>query len=338
MILTKENMNPTSIVEHSKQNTSPMEYPPKQNPSSISETSQEIPTTLYNHSKEKTTTNFSFQVHPAIILKQTLACLTEEHFNPEGFGMIEVGEVGLEITVGNSNATVSHLWLKATGLIDFKCSKPMIGQWVNLKHISHNLVDAHDTDTITIHHLESSNQLFFSFGSDPPTQFSEELVEQDEVYYVKFPNITYACEAAILSDDLKQMIEQYEVAEPKLVLVDISKENLKISIERTKWLYCYKHGDKMEGIRGMIGKQKHHAFFKWPDCEFLKKAALVAPAFLLCFATHPPQCIMLRFNLRELGDLVYLHKSVLTVFNSPSSQQLKVELGNLENLKAASLV
>ncbi|XP_074284342.1 uncharacterized protein LOC141608919 [Silene latifolia] len=332
-------MNPTSIVEHSKQNTSPMEYPPKQNPSSIAETSQEISTTVYNHSKENTTTNnFSFQLHPAIKLKQTLACLTEEHFNPEGIGMIEVGKVGLQITVRNTNGTVSQLWLKATGLIDFKCSKPMINKWVNLKNICLNLADAHDEDTITIHHLDASNQLFFSFGNDHPTHFSEELVEQDEDKYVKLPKIIHACEAAILSDHLKEMIEKYEAADHKLVIVDISKEHLDIFIGTTHWSCRYKDADKMDRIRGMIGEQKHHAFFQWPDCEFLKKAALAAPAFFVCLNTDPPQTITLRFNLRELGDLVYLHESVLTVFNSPLSKDIKVELGHLENLKAASLV
>ncbi|XP_074280429.1 uncharacterized protein LOC141605515 [Silene latifolia] len=305
-----------------------MEYPPKQNPSSIAETSQEIPTT----------NNFSFQVHPAIKLKQTLACLTEEHFNPEGLGMIEVGEVGLEITVGNTNATVSQLWLKATGLIDFKCSKPMINKWVNLKNICLNLADAHDKDTITIHHLDASNQLFFTFGNDHPTHFSEELVEQDEDKYVKLPKIIYACEAAVLSDHLKEMIEKYEAADPKLVLLDISREHLDMSVAAAHWTYRYKNGDKKGGIRGMIGEQKHHAFFQWADCEFLKKAALAAPAFLVCLNTDPPQTITLRFNLRELGDLVYLHKSVLTVFNSPLSKDINVELGHLENLMAAALV
>ncbi|KAH9619728.1 hypothetical protein KSS87_011652 [Heliosperma pusillum] len=306
---------------------------------SIVETSQEMPTTLHpDNSKGNTIKDFSFQVYPALKLKQTLACLIEEQFNSHGFGMIEVGEVGLEITMGNSNnSTVAHLWLKPTGLIDFQCTKPMIAEFVNLKNIYHNLVNADDKDTISIHHLHGSNQLFFSFGSDPSTQFSEEFVEQDEVYHVKFPNITYACEAVILSNHLKQMIEKYEAAiDPKLVSVDISKDYLKIAVGETDWLYSYRHGDKLNGIRGMVGDEEHHAWFQWRDCEFLKKAALVAPGVLLCFTTDPPHCIMLRFNLRELGDLVYLQKSALTVFNSHSSQELKAGLGHLPT--TASLV
>ncbi|KAK9682920.1 hypothetical protein RND81_10G106800 [Saponaria officinalis] len=292
----------------SNENPNPVEHSSTENPPSIDEPSQEIPTTVEN---------FSFQLYPAMRMKQAIACLCDEQFNPRGFGMIHVDDIGFEITVRDSESgAVGHLWLDATLLSNFKYNKHMSVKWVNLNHIYQNLVDAADQDIISIHHSDGSNQIVFSFGNDPPTEFSEELLEL-EVEYEKFPKIVYACQAVLLRDLVLAMIKDYEDApNPKKISADILDTTFKITTGKMKWEYARKHKPTMVRIQGMGRGQKHQAWFQWPDCEFLNKASLLAPGALLCFTIAPPRQIMMRFNMRELGDLVYLYKSEVTLFNA----------------------
>ncbi|KAK9682928.1 hypothetical protein RND81_10G107300 [Saponaria officinalis] len=317
-------INPTSIVESlkemsisasepSNENPNPVEHSSTENSPSIDEPSQEIPTTVEN---------FSFQLYPAIKMKQAIASLCDEQFNPRGFGVIDVDDIGCEITVRDSaSGAVGHLWLDADLLCNFKYNKPMSVKRVNLNHIYQNLVDAADEDTISIHHSDGSSQIVFSFGNDPPTEFSEELLEL-EVEYEKFPKIVYACQAVLLRDFFLAMIKDYEDApKPKKVSADLLDTTLKITTGKMKWEYARKQMVRVQGVgRG----QKHQARFQWPDCEFLKKAALLAPAALLCFTIAPPRQIMMRFNMRELGDLVYLYRSEFTLFNAQEFDENKV--------------
>lgn len=140
---SQEIKNPISIIEQ----------PLKDDPTSIIE------------SFPSNSNSFSFQLRPASILKQALASLSDVDFNPQGLGLIEVGEFGLEITVCNAKTRVDgHLCLKSTGLINFEFSKPIHNKIINLNHIFDNLVDAAANDTITCHHLDGSSQLTFFFG------------------------------------------------------------------------------------------------------------------------------------------------------------------------------
>ncbi|KAK9699260.1 hypothetical protein RND81_08G163400 [Saponaria officinalis] len=325
-----EEINPTSIVESLKEmsisasepsnvNPNPVEHSSTENPPSIDEPSQEFPTTI-EHSEETTVENFSFQLYPAMRMKQAIACLCDEQFNPRGFGVIEVDDIGFEITVRDSESgAVGHLWLDATLLINFKYNKPMVVKRVNLNHLYQNLADAADEDTISIHQSDGSNQIVFSFGNDPPTEFSEELLEL-EVEYEKFPTMVYACQAELLRDRFLAMIRDYEDApNPKKVSVDISDTTLKITIGKMERQY----GSTMVGIKGMGRGQKHLARFQWPDCEFLKKASLLAPGALLCITVYPAKKIMMRFNMKELGDLVYLYRTMLTLFNAQELDKKK---------------
>ncbi|KAK9689052.1 hypothetical protein RND81_09G031700 [Saponaria officinalis] len=318
-----EEINSTSIV---KEMSISVSEPSNENPPSIDEPSQENPTTTDLAEETTVENDFSFQLYPAIKMKQAIACLCDEQFNPRGFGVIDVDAFGFEITVpGSESGAVGHLWLDANLLINFKYNKPMTVKLkrVNLNHLYHNLADAADNDTIYIHHSHGSNQIAFSFGNDPRTEFSEELVEL-KVEYIKFPKIVYACQAVLLRDPFLEMIRDYENApNPKKgvsSLVYIYNEMLK---GKMKWQYRRKHESTMVRIQGMGRGQKHQALFQWPDCEFLKKASLLAPGALLCITRAPPRHIMMRFNMRELGDLVYLYKSDLTLFNAQLFDDIK---------------
>uniref|UniRef100_A0A803KPM5 Uncharacterized protein n=1 Tax=Chenopodium quinoa TaxID=63459 RepID=A0A803KPM5_CHEQI len=121
--------------------------------------------------------------------------------------------------------------------------------------------------------------------------------------FEKFPNITFACEAVILSDHFREMIEEY-VSTTRIVSMNISDRLFIATIGESTWKY-----EEADGIRGMLPNTMHCAWFQMHHFESLKKALFIAKGLLLCLVTDPPKQIMLRFNLRELGDLVFISKA-----------------------------
>ncbi|XP_021773112.1 uncharacterized protein LOC110737056 [Chenopodium quinoa] len=131
--------------------------------------------------------------------------------------------------------------------------------------------------------------------------------------FEKFPNIYYTCEAVIASDHLREMIKAYKST--TRVSMNISDKSLIVCIGESSWeLY-----EEADGIRGMPPNMMHCGWFQMPHHKSLKKASFLATGLVLCLVTDPPKHIMLRFNLRELGDLTFISKAGYLAFNATVS-------------------
>ncbi|KAL2897542.1 Proliferating cell nuclear antigen [Bienertia sinuspersici] len=250
---------------------------------------------------------FNFQLNPAIKLKQSIESLKDHEFNPKGVGRIDISEKGFEITVINSETNVGgYLFLKSSGLINFHCSKSIGNKLINLNLTSLFLVSSTDDDTITIYHVVGSKNLTFIIGSAPNKVMKIEFLEMN-FEFDKFPDIIFFCEAVITTDLLRQMIQKLEeTGKTQQVSVDITEKLVAILVGgKDPWIYKY-DTDKIVGTRGLEPGQQHHAWFILQHLEAMKKAANLAPCLLICFLTEPPNFVMMRFNLRELGDLAFI--------------------------------
>ena len=69
----------------------------------------------------------------------------------------------------------------------------------------------------------------------------------------------------------------------------------------------------------MFPNTTHCGWFQMHHYESLKKASFIATGLLLCLVTEPSEQIMLRFNLRELGDLAFISKAGHISFNATKS-------------------
>ncbi|XP_021773114.1 uncharacterized protein LOC110737058 [Chenopodium quinoa] len=296
-----ETVNVENPIQSSKEPTTPIQEPAIHDPTPI-------------------ITSFRFGVRPANKLKQALQSLSDANFNPNGLGLIEVVENGLEITVRNTKTGVAgHLWFKSSGLINFEFKKAMINKMIDLNCILDNLVDASANDTVTLLYLHGFSHLNFMFGNASPRLFAVDLLEMDGSFE-KFPNITFACEAVILSDHFREIIQAYqELEKPRIGSLEISDKVLTVSVGKRDWRMMY---EKVNGIRGMPPNMVHQAWLRLHHRESLKKASFIAAGLLLCLVTDPSDQIMLRFNLRELGDLVFISRAECIIFDANDSPGL----------------
>ncbi|XP_074284359.1 uncharacterized protein LOC141608964 [Silene latifolia] len=297
--------------------------------------SQENPITIISQENSTTTdaNGFRFQLKPAIRLKLAIEALCDPDFNPTGTGRVDVDVRGFGLTVGNPSTVHAHLWLKASTLVNFQCSNPVVGEMVNLRLISQNL-DVQEKDSLTVLHTHGSTQITFNFGEAPTRLFVAELLEKTDEIPV-FPFVTIFCEAAIPSNDVDLLINQlFQDERPQIVSVDITAQKVTIVVGRDRLRLDYDYNEMgFDGTRGMdeAGEQRHRAWFFWKHPEMLQKAARLYYAFLLAFATTPPDTVMLRFTLQELGDLIFLTEAFRITPNLDS------HLPNLGNNPAASL-
>ncbi|XP_021742285.1 uncharacterized protein LOC110708464 [Chenopodium quinoa] len=302
-----ESANVENPIQSSKQPTTPIQEPAIHDDQNQS--SQETPVT-----------SFRFGVRPASKLKQALESLTDAKFNPKGLGLIEVVENGLEITVRNTKTGVAgHLWFKSSGLINFEFKKAMINKMIDLNCVLDNLVDASANDIVTLHYLHGCSHLNFMFGNASPRHFAVDLLEMD-ASFEKFPNITFACDAVILSEQFRDIIQAFQdIEKPRIGSLEISDKVFTVSVGKRDWRLMY---EKVNGIRGMAPNMVHQAWLRLHHRESLKKASFIAAGLLLCLVTDPFEQIMLRFNLRELGDLVFISRAEYIIFDVNGSPGL----------------
>lgn len=264
-------------------------------------------------SEENANHSFSFGIHPASTLKHSIKALSDANFNEDGMGVIKVGQKTVEITVVNSKTSViGYLRFKVSHLINFRYRHPFLKKMINLDQISDCLSSAADDDTISIHHVHRSDELCFTFGDVSDRNFTVKLGEISR-FILPIPDIIYACEAAVLSQILRVIIQKLEADELKQVQLVITGTGITIIVGSNRWNFFY---DKKIGVRGMDSKQIHRASFFWPHCESLRKASYVAKVVVLCPVTDPPNCMMLRFNFQQLGDLVYIIGQTVVETNS----------------------
>ncbi|KAK9682577.1 hypothetical protein RND81_10G083200 [Saponaria officinalis] len=286
----------------------------------ILETSKETQSTDIHGPSEETPSNdddedgFCFSVKPALRLKLAIEALTDAEFNPSGTGRIDVNEKGFCITAGEPSNVHAHLWLKAESLGDFQCTLPMSGKVVDLREITENLI-VNQEDTVTIYHFgDGCDEICFIYGEKPYVGFVAELLE-DAAEIAEFPYVTIFCEAAIPSYDVEELAQQLMwEGRPQKASVDIGLEKATIFVgHENELLRLYYDYTEMgfNGTRGMGGEgHRHHAWFYWTYPDVLRKAARLYPAFLVSFATMPPDTVMLRFTLQELGDLMFLKATI----------------------------
>ncbi|XP_021736268.1 uncharacterized protein LOC110702833 [Chenopodium quinoa] len=168
--------------------------------SSLAESSNPIPEKVID-----------FKLKPASRLLNSVFAISNSEFNPTGMGRVDIAEIGFEITVRNTETGVpANLHLNPSGLIDFHCSKPIVGKFINVNNIFLVLVGvSHDDDIVTIFHLDGSDDLTFILGSSPDEEYKVKLLELD-AEVEKIPDITLFSEAVLTSDVLRRMITQLE--------------------------------------------------------------------------------------------------------------------------------
>ncbi|KAK9682579.1 hypothetical protein RND81_10G083300 [Saponaria officinalis] len=315
---------PTVVISETSKETQSTDIagPSQETPHTviILETSKETQSTDIHGPSEETPSNdddedgFCFSVKPALRLKLAIEALTDAEFNPSGTGRIDVNEKGFCITAGEPSNVHAHLWLKAESLGDFQCTLPMSGKVVDLREITENLI-VNQEDTVTIYHFgDGCDEICFIYGEKPHAGFVVELLE-DAAEIAEFPYVTIFCEAAIPSYDVEILAQQLMWGgRPQKASVDIGLKKASIFVGRKNELMrLYYDYTKMgfNGTRGMGGEgHRHHAWFYWTYPDVLRKAARLFHAFLVSFATTPPNTIMLRFTLQELGDLMFLKATI----------------------------
>ncbi|KAL2924962.1 Proliferating cell nuclear antigen, partial [Bienertia sinuspersici] len=264
---------------------------------------------------QKPETNMSFQLNSNNLLKlqRAIVALCDSEFNPRGVAMVDVNEKGFEIMVrATETNAAANLFLKASGLINFHCNKPIVSKMINLTQISDIVLnDAVFDDFVTVIHLdEFTSNLSFKFGNDPEYVLSIEFLEND-MNYQKFPNnIQLSCEATIKSSILREIIDQnIKIGEIQLVSAQISE--IDAETEETE--------------------DECNAWFELRHLMSLMKASTVANRFDLCFFTEPSENVMFRFKLEEFGRLVFVQKAIL-ISKDPELAKDADEVNTVEEL------
>ncbi|KAL2929923.1 Proliferating cell nuclear antigen [Bienertia sinuspersici] len=278
--------------------------------------------------------SFNLNAKNSFKTKHSIAALSDSDFNPLGVAMVDVNEKGFEITVRNSlTDAAGNLFLKSSGLNDFHCNTPIINKMINLNEISEILFNTGIKETISVFHLNGSNHLSFILGSAPTKEMSVEFLETDEVL-AKFPDVEFSCEAGLKTSTLREMIDQLnKINGLQLVSVNIAESEVTIFVGlEPPWEYEIGDADENFEARLLTEDKQHHAWFESRHVESMKKASILATRFHLRFLTEPSKHVMMRFNLQELGELVFILKAVLIVKNpdrvsldddgAPSTEQL----------------
>ncbi|XP_074280461.1 uncharacterized protein LOC141605540 [Silene latifolia] len=238
--------------------------------------------------------SFSFEIKPAHKLKQAIAALCDQEFNPRGLARMDVDDQGFELTVWNvETRVIGHLRLRANDSNNYSYSSPLEPNMIDLNRVFSGLEFAADDDIVFIYHLHGSNLLGFKFG-DPVTEFLVDLTELDS-NFKNFPGFTTICGTSIPTQHLRELIPpMVQEGTPQKVLLHIIDKDVSIIV----------------GDSTMPGEvlQEHKVWFEWPHGDALMKASRLEELFYLGFGASDVKCdtLMMRFFVKERWNLAFV--------------------------------
>ncbi|XP_074267673.1 uncharacterized protein LOC141591194 [Silene latifolia] len=241
-------------------------------------------------------------------MMNAIAALADRSFNPSAFAMIQVGKPGLDITVHvthpqTDKQVFGFLRLKAAGLHEFVCEKPFtkLVSLLSIHNILKDATDNNDTDYIAVYVVSGTNRLCFAWGQI--TRYSGVPEKSVGLYnlkseYATFPDVSYGFEAVIASTTWNNAIQQ-------LLQIDPHTRSTR------GWVTMTAATVEMELRQGLVvsteeNPELHDVWMDWKYWESLHKALRLTDKCSMYLVTDPPEHIMFRFKLQELGDLFYL--------------------------------
>ncbi|KAL2926411.1 Caprin-2 [Bienertia sinuspersici] len=250
----------------------------------------------------------SFRLTPnyADKLKPAIEALCYTDFNPQGLAMVKANEDGIHFMLRNAETnTVANLYLKASGLMFFHCSKPIDKRTIDLQQFLDILNSGHFYDKENFLTVEHDDEFSTSLKFIPELRKS-----YDNVIDEMFPEIKYACQIVLESKILKEMVDGVinENEEKKLVSVYVGKRQLTIKLQLETPLE-YKCDNKDKDF--IDSEEGYHGWFELRYLMSLKKALTLANFFELCLLDEPSEYVMIQLHFEGFGNLIFVQKALL---------------------------